>query len=344
MHIFPAVAFIILNLSTYVGLSQTNTWTQVPLPAPAMCAFGDDYSIFVKPGRTDKVVIDFEGGGACWSGVTCTPNNLAFKSNIRRETAYFKDPNSWRGIFDINDLRNPIADATLIHIPYCTGDVHWGNSVRTYKRSGELPFSVHHVGAVNVSVALEWMQKNLTLKPENLRVTGCSGGAYGSIYWAPLIKKIFPGARFSQFGDSGAGVSTQEFRQKGLPQWNVTQYAPYWIPGLDPKIVDWRTLDLLDLYIGVANFHHNDTFTEFNHSNDFVQTFFYSIMGGDPRQWSRLMLESLAKIQTNTIKAHFQSTVVDGSSHCSMTSNLFYDTDVNGKKLYEWFESLNPTL
>ena len=339
MHKLSLWAFYWFFLFSQSVFSQIepNTWTEVPMPTPATCAFGDPFAIFVKPGRSDKVVVDFEGGGACWSGVTCEANSVTFTSNISRRSDYFKSSQNWRGIFDIHDPRNPVADATIVHIPYCTGDVHWGNSVQTYKIAGQPPFTIHHSGAVNVSMAIEWMQKNLKVKPETIHVTGCSGGAYGSIYWAPYLKKIFPKTKMLQFGDSGAGVSTPEFRERGLPQWNITAYAPYWIPALDPKNVDWSKLNVRDLYIGVANYYKNDYFSQFNHYNDLIQTYFYSVMGGNPLNWSELMQQSIQSIALATKEAHFDSALVEGTSHCAMTSNLFYDTDVNGKRLYEWF-------
>ncbi len=342
MHKLFIVAFSWLFTFSSLGYAQNqNPWTEIPMPSPAICAFGTPFAIFVKPGRTDKVVVDFEGGGACWSGATCQKNSSAFKSNIDGESAYFKDPGYWHGIYNIFDSRNPVADATIIHIPYCTGDVHWGNSVKTYKRVGEPSFQVHHAGAINISQALNWIKSNVTVKPASLRVTGCSAGSYGSIYWAPHLKKMFPEAKMLQFGDSGAGVSTAEFRERGLPRWNVTTYAPDWIPGLDPKVVDWTKLSLSDLYIGVANFYKNDGFSQFNHLYDYIQTYFYTVMGGNPLDWSQRMLESIENIHNHNANGNFTSAFSEGSKHCAMTTDLFYDSYINGKKFYEWFESFD---
>ncbi len=47
-------------------------WTQIPLPG-AICARGTPYSFFVHPGDPAKLVVYFQGGGACWSAGTCSP-------------------------------------------------------------------------------------------------------------------------------------------------------------------------------------------------------------------------------------------------------------------------------
>ena len=77
-------------------------------------------------------------------------------------------------------------------------------------------------------------------------MTGCSAGSYGSVYWTPHYKKAFPNSSITQFGDSGAGVITQEFLQQSFSNWQAELNAPRWIPGLDPKRSDWQAMSLND--------------------------------------------------------------------------------------------------
>ena len=41
-----------------------------------------------------------------------------------------------RGIYDDTDPRNPFGDWYHVFIPYCTGDLHWGDAVATYGSGG----------------------------------------------------------------------------------------------------------------------------------------------------------------------------------------------------------------
>jgi hypothetical protein len=36
-----------------------------------VCSDGSPYRFYVSPGDPKKVVLDFQGGGACWDAATC---------------------------------------------------------------------------------------------------------------------------------------------------------------------------------------------------------------------------------------------------------------------------------
>ena len=55
----------------------------------------------------------------------------------------------WRaGISDFQNAENPFADWYQVFIPYCTGDVHWGNNTETYVPEMGDPITIHHRGKV----------------------------------------------------------------------------------------------------------------------------------------------------------------------------------------------------
>ena len=109
------------------------------------------------------------------------------------------------------------ADWTYIYVPYCTGDLHWGNATVTYQGG----VTIEHRGAVNADAAASWMQAALPT-PDVLLVSGCSAGAYGSLLWgARLARTYVPrGAATAAFGDPGVGVVTDASSADAYPGWN----------------------------------------------------------------------------------------------------------------------------
>src|SRR5262245_48019208 len=47
-------------------------WNELAPGGETMCAYGDPYRFFVHPGTSDKLMIYFAGGGACWNGIFCS--------------------------------------------------------------------------------------------------------------------------------------------------------------------------------------------------------------------------------------------------------------------------------
>ena len=49
------------------------------------------------------------------------------------------------GLLDVADARNPLRDYSIVYVPYCTGDVHLGDSTTDYGNG----VVIQHKGAVN---------------------------------------------------------------------------------------------------------------------------------------------------------------------------------------------------
>ena len=49
-------------------------WRQVLAGDDCVCSDGSDYSYWVREGDPSKVMLFFDGGGACFSAETCDPN------------------------------------------------------------------------------------------------------------------------------------------------------------------------------------------------------------------------------------------------------------------------------
>jgi hypothetical protein len=47
-------------------------WNTISPGGDTMCVYRTPYGFFVRPDDPRKLLVTFPGGGACWSGLTCT--------------------------------------------------------------------------------------------------------------------------------------------------------------------------------------------------------------------------------------------------------------------------------
>jgi hypothetical protein len=212
-------------------------WTEMVPGGKTTCSRGNPFVFFVKKGDPKKIVLEFMGGGACWSELTCGLSAPTFSESAESMRTYFRKSTSKvetskvageteNVIFAGTRDRNSIYDSfTHVYVPYCTGDLHWGDAEVAYTPS----VTIHHRGAINAGAAVDWMKQNVPGKPETVLVTGCSAGAYASLYWAgKIIPHYEPlGTRVVQFGDAGAGVLAGDFLQTAFAQWNSAANFPW---------------------------------------------------------------------------------------------------------------------
>ena len=319
--------------TTTAGTPQTPGlaagWTKIAPGGETICSRGTPFVYFVHPGTVNRLVVYFQGGGACWNDKTCS------LGGIFKETADDRDnpAQAAEGILDLENPENPFKDWSFVFIPYCTADIHWGNNTHTYTSGGQ-DFVIQHEGFVNFSAVLDWIQANLE-KPEKIFVSGCSAGSYGSIMGAPHIQKLYPDVPLYQLGDAGAGVTTDDFLQNSYPNWNTSDSRPDWIPAPDGS---WEEVSsLADLYIAVADYYPNDRWSQYNAARDQIQTIMYSAMGGAD-DWNKLMLASIQKIQETA--PNFHAYIAPGAIHCITSDDIFYTREVNGVRFRDWVEAM----
>jgi hypothetical protein len=296
----------------------------------SICSRGDEYAYFVIPGARDKVIIEFEGGGACWDELTCGYAGSLFKETVDIG-AHTKSLSGVAGWYDHDHPGHPMKDWTHVFVSYCTGDVHWGDNVKTYG-TGDKAVTINHKGAVNTSAVLDWVYRELP-SPQKVFVTGCSAGGYGSIVWAPQVQQHYPGAKVYHFSDSAAGVITADFFQKSFPSWNVDSHFPAFLG----KAADVGSLGLL--YQGIAAHFPNNVYSQYNTIFDANQTFFFMAMGGtDKNAWSMQMKASIKDIEAKS--PNFRAFIADGEQHCILPQANFYDAEAGGTKLASWLADM----
>jgi hypothetical protein len=307
-------------------------WNEFNPGGETACARDTPYAYWATLGTQNKIVIDFFGGGACWNDTTCSIADSIFQDSVDPIRAAI-DSESYVGIYDRDNPANPFRDWHHVVIPYCTGDIHWGNARTRYGPIGQ-SFEIAHVGATNSIAVLDWVFANFAA-PEQIFVTGCSAGSYGSALWSSYLMEHYPGSEVFQFGDSGAGVITESFFEESFPSWNASEAFPVWIPELDPGSNDIMDKALPDLYAGIANHSPGQIMSQYNTYADETQVFYFEAMGGtSDGDWTGQMLDSIAEIESRA--ENFCSFTAPGDQHCILTRNDFYNVESNGVLLIDW--------
>ena len=287
-------------------------WEEMRPGGSTVCSRGTPFVFFVRRGRKDKVVLEFMGGGACWSVATCGLRQSTFNERVDSLRPLFaasgasssslsssssslsslSSPPPTAPLGETDNLREAgladksggYADWTHIYVPYCTGDLHWGNASVEYMPG----VTIQHRGAVNAQSAVEWLKKHLP-SPETLLVTGCSAGAYGSLMWAAKLAPIYVprGTQLVQLGDSGMGIVTSEFIRDAYPSWNTAAAFPWDIVPTQKQgnrsNADFAksNLGMADFYAFAAKAYPSARWSQYSAAYDENQAFFYEAMHDD---------------------------------------------------------------
>lgn len=190
------------------------TWSWVDVPG-MVCGNGSPTGVAINPSeRSRRLVLLFEGGGACWEAASCygilvpvTASHLdgfnaqTFESMVRPTLDAF-----W--MLQRSDPASPFGDATFVFVPYCTGDLHAGTQDTVYEALGQQR-TMHHRGADNVDAMLARVAR---YEPSEVFTLGVSAGGYGvQLNW-DRIAAAFPGVTTHAFADGAQLVSFEAAR------------------------------------------------------------------------------------------------------------------------------------
>ncbi|MBX3270637.1 MAG: pectinesterase [Sandaracinaceae bacterium] len=304
-------------------------WIEVAPGGDTICSRGTDYRFYVRGGDPRRVIVDFQGGGACWNASTCSAADALFNDRVGGLGAFlgFLGSGVLGGIFDPN---GDFADWTIVHVPYCTGDIHWGNARVEYGPG----VTIEHRGYVNASAALAWVYSRYP-DPERVFVSGCSAGAYGAALHSAYIADHYPSASVAVLADGGAGIVTDDFLTESLPNWNAQPGLPPFIEALQRPLDE---LSLPDLYIGIGRHFPSLRMAQTGTNWDKDQIFYFVAMGGSAAEWSSRYRTSLARIEAAV--PNFRAYVPPGSVHCATPYPYFQEREVNGVRLADWTRRL----
>jgi hypothetical protein len=356
------------SMPTFAELAEG--WNEMAPVGATSCSRGGPFVFFVRKGRTDRVILEFMGGGACWSEATCGLHESTFSESLDLvRTLFNKTIEAAPSRGDVGDsvgvsaaLRDvgiadpsaPEYEYTHIYVPYCTGDLHWGNSTITYREG----VTIEHRGAVNAQTAVDWLQANLP-DAERIFVTGCSAGAYASIFWAAKIAPFYVprGTRIVQFGDSGMGIVTRDFLTDAYPRWNTAAAFPWEIvptslqAGRSNEAFAASNLSMPDLYRFSASTYPTVQWSQYSSAFDENQAFFLAAMQnddfsrGEPPLAEKEAWAASMRVEYNDSSLlalpNYAQWIGRGDEHCVIPYNRYWwATDTGGAELSAWVRSM----
>lgn len=311
-------------------------WNSIEPGGDTACSDGSDYRFFVRPGDPHKLLVYFQGGGACWFAENCDPHlEPSYKPTVAAD-----EPARYRGIFEFDNPENPFADYSVVMAPYCTADVHLGNNVATYQAPATEDHEPHtvtiqHKGLVNAQAVLDWTYEHFSA-PEEIFVTGSSAGAIPSPYYAWKIADHYSNARIAQLGDAAGGYrrSATDTSDR-LSRWGTLEHLARY-----PEFVDLaeREFTYEHLYIAAARRYPQILFAEYDAAEDDVQKRFLAMSGADTSTLRELLLANHADIRATV--DNFRAYVAGGSSHTILARPEFYTFQVDGRRIRDWVADL----
>ena len=309
-----------------VAVAEPDAWTSVDPGTDCRCSDGSPYELWDRPGDPTKVVLFLEGGGACWSAETCGAGGPYFP-NIEIGAA----PSGRSGVFDQTNPENPVADYSMVYVPYCTGDVHLGNSTTEYAPG----LTVEHNGFVNASAGLDHLVATYP-DVEQLVVIGASAGSVATPVFAALAADALPDAEVIAFGDSSGAYPDDPAFEPLFEAWNLASVAPDWLVPAGTAVADAGGNPGLTIAAG----HHDPdiTFARFDYASDAVQTFFDGLVGVPPADLVTYLDQTAAQIDAAGVP--LASYVAPGDAHTVTADAAFYDIEVGGVRLVDWFTAL----
>ena len=71
---------------------KIDSWTELRPTGNTKCARGTPFAFFVKRGKSiEKIIVEFRGGGACWSKETCGLQTATFSETAEGSRASIRD-------------------------------------------------------------------------------------------------------------------------------------------------------------------------------------------------------------------------------------------------------------
>lgn len=200
------------------------SWQTVELPVAsgAACGNGTPYRFFVnRTPLTNRTIVVYEGGGACWDQKSCLGGDLLSASNPNGVATNYMAELTHQLSTPFTSRVNPLQTVrtqgwNIVFVPYCTGDVHTGNATAVYDDADPTkPLAYVHRGSINSEGVAAWLKANMP-RPDQLLVAGFSAGGAGATANYGVIRNALNPKKSALLADSGplypaprAGNATQ---------------------------------------------------------------------------------------------------------------------------------------
>jgi Pectinacetylesterase len=339
-----------------------------------ICGDGTPFSFYysspIQRRSSNKILIEFLGGGACWDATTCEYQAkmltfpYAFDDFLGMSCTEIQaglDQNGGQyqgGDYPLNMLcaqtltsgDNKAVDFRDYHtiiVPYCTQDTHMGSNIVTYDDGT----TVHHTGAHNLASVLEWIYSNFP-HPEHIVLTGCSAGgtvlpiAYDLLYHHYNNWRKGKQMALSTIMDSPVYLTPSYFLEYGYPNWNVQPIMKKLRFNFNKysQSTEYSTAVMKHVLKRGSNENQWGLIT---HTQDPVSLAYYQAMSSGYDQanrrlddneqaveeaWWNELSSSIENIASSHGNVH--SYLIDGEGHCSF--GLYYGIKEGGDDFTSW--------
>jgi hypothetical protein len=250
------------------GDGTPENWRWIPFP-DSVCGNGSSTGLAVDLGTTNDLLVFFDGGGACWNWLTCNPVKATAVDRGFDEAKFKIEARDFipSSITNRAQLPAALAGATIVFVPYCTGDVHGGDNEIHY---GDPVTGVtwRHRGHANVMAFLKRL--GATFNPGKLVVAGSSAGGFGALVNYEAFRWYWPDAEGYLIDDSGPALVNNDvpadFRQAWFANWKLGVAT-------DPFCTGCRD-DFSSAWVELSDMHKQDRLAFVSHTQDPVMTFF----------------------------------------------------------------------
>lgn len=307
-----------------IPISTGPDWQTIRPGGSTRCAFDTPFHFYYREGTSpSRLLVYFQGGGACWGWVSC--------SGMFDTAVTDGELNGLGGIFDSANPENPFRDHAVVFIPYCTGDVHVGDTIASYGEASWNPRPVRHRGYENVRAVLDWLSERLP-RPDRVVVAGASAGAYGALFHAPNVAALYPAADLTVIQDSGvpllhdySGVLEARGAGRKLRElWGgggVGAGGPITLEAAHAELVRRRP---------------EARVAQITTDRDEVQSAFHMVPGS--HGWRDATLGLLRELDGRL--PTFRAFVLSGTAHGLMRTDRFYALGEDGVRLRDWIADL----
>lgn len=278
------------------------------------CLFDGEYFVSVQEAFPDSknLMISLQGGGASWPGLDES------KEEVNRDDIYVSE-------FTTELVLRLGQEWNQMVIPYCDGSVYMGDKAADYNEDG---FVDHwHWGYRASSAGVALAVKNFP-DLENIFITGCSAGGYGTIVVAQLINYHYPDARIFILNESGPGL----FHHKNIKTWKTIRRA--W--NLDPMLSKYSENcdgELIYLYEDLLKNNSKLKIGLYSSYEDFVIAEEYLQMA--PEDFRDLLLSASGALNKK-YPDQFKRFFIKGDSHCVEDR----DYEIRGTTYWDWVHAL----
>ena len=326
---------MICQLSCNSQPEYVDQWTIHSPGGETSCAFGSSFQYFSRNSDHEKLLVYFDGGGACWNGQLCDTTS--------KPTPYFyKIRNKYplnSGIFNLDHPDNPFADYSMILIPSCCGDVFLGNNLLTYHYTDNInkrkSVTVYHKGYKNGMSALQWTFQHIA-EPKIVVVAGSSAGGVSVPFYASIMARHYQKSRVIGIGDGAGAYGRDEMSDIDFKKWNSYQvlndYTAF-------KNLDSGKIGIEDLYLSAANQKlKNLKLYQVDQAYDRAQEYYLSLSGIQNPDVYKSIKENRDEIKTKY--PDFRSFTIGGTEHTILQNDRFYFNQTNGVLFLDWINNI----